>query len=101
MRFISPYANYRIVLEPTSVVTTDNKRKMYPGVVAEFSNGMFVTEDEDLIKKLMVYPTYRTDFIATEVKEVEKEKKCPICGKVCKSPIGLRSHLRIHKEGKK
>lgn len=28
----------------------------------------------------------------------EEPRTCPVCGKLCKSEFGLRSHMRSHKE---
>lgn len=32
-----------------------------------------------------------------EVKRGGNKLACPVCGKLCKSPLGLNSHMRSHK----
>lgn len=114
MKFLSQSDYLRIVIEPAYYkYYGPNKRKRISGKVAQFEDGVFETEDEELINSLLEHDGYGITFFSPEVKKradkeavkkAEKEKKerleksmtsCPYCSFNAKTKSGLTNHIRF------
>lgn len=80
--------------EPNLVVIDKNTHR----TLFQFNeNGEFITEDLSIIGK--AYGKFdsieiKEEVNMEEIKEDKEELICPKCGKVCKSKIGLVSHIK-------
>jgi hypothetical protein len=117
MKFQSKFANYKVWVKPSQYqVDPVGNRYFVQGLFAQFENGFFQTEDQELIDGLKKNPFYGVDFWSLDEEKVEvssegqkivediaKEKEtltdCPVCGQSFKSKLGLLSHMKYkHKQ---
>jgi hypothetical protein len=113
MKFISKYKEYTIsLIPPRYVVDNTGQRNFVPGIVVEFHNFEYNTEDQKIIEMLKQSEWYNVDFKAVgdvepaseaaqnKIKE-EKESaentltSCPFCTFNAKTRIGLESHIKF------
>ena len=110
MKFISKGKKYKIVLKFSYFKIVDGMRQLVPGIRVEFRDGLFETEDKEMIKKLKAHPAYGRDFwseekvektpVAEQMEKIEKQAKqeintsCPYCSFKAKTEFGLMSHIR-------
>jgi len=65
MKFVSRKKEFRLIIRPTEVVMDASRRPhIMQGERVEFHQGMFYTEDKNLIEYLMSHPLYGNKFTA-------------------------------------
>ena len=64
------------------------------GNVVEVSQQLY----QKMLKKGEVVRTIEAEPKPEPKSEPKNEFVCPVCGKVCKSKLGLIAHMRIHKK---
>lgn len=124
MQFVSlKYKNLSVVLEQR-IFKEVNGRAVVQGINGEFPNGMTIqfdngvydTNDKQVIDAIKNHPHYGRDFVAgaddaepaelstqavrekNEKAEVvnELQSQCPVCGKEFASQQALAAHSRVH-----
>lgn len=117
MKFVSKYKKHRVVLVPDRyIVDNYGVRTLKRGISAQFVNGIFETEDKEIIELLKKNEWYNVDFKAIGDTEPADEKakqkiqeevqsavntltSCPYCPFNAKTEAGLKSHIRMaHKD---
>ena len=118
MQFISKYKQHRIVVQPDTYQIVGINRQFLKGKDVQFENNEYETDDQEIIDFLLNCDDMQTGVISKmpspeEIKEakrkmIEKLQKevgeekeefvCDVCGKVCKSELGLKSHKRVHND---
>ncbi len=76
-KFNSHIKNLKIVLKPAMPIFEGGQKVAdAPGKYAQFSDGQFQTEDEEIIKRLEKLPTFGVDFwkVPNEPKETKEPK---------------------------
>lgn len=115
MKFISKkYKELRIVIKPMSKVMVGLKPQIVPGITVEFHNGLYETNNSEVIEALREHVGYGIQFFAEsgvdqpsdESLRIENEKKafveelgsvCPLCGFQAKNNNTLKFHMKKHK----
>lgn len=70
-KFTSPHKNFRITVVPDDIEVIKGKTKVIPGKRIQFENGLFVTEDKQLIEFLKNYSGFGKD-VFCESEKIEK-----------------------------
>jgi len=115
MKFISKkYKALQLVLQPTTKRYVGLKWQIVPGTRVVFENGVYETEDKEIIEALKSHRLYGVQFYTDEPKADEPNREgakeenakkavaeeiasvCPVCGFEAKSEFGLRAHMRKH-----
>mgnify|MGYP002681838495 CR=1 FL=1 len=122
MKFVSKWREHRIVMTPSYKQLVGVSSVFVPGKAIQFVNNEYVTEDKEEIQFLRNHKEFGTIIheapdakeaqrklveMAEQIKEAEIEAvpegstsedalKCPVCGFVAKSKIGLASHMKTH-----
>lgn len=116
MQFISKYENLRLVIQPKRWKEVDGSKFLTDGITVEFRNGVFDTEDKELITSLKGCRSFGQDFWSAEgekdelpvaaakdindIKEFKEktESQCEICGKKFDNKQKLAGHMLSHKK---
>lgn len=117
MKFASKYKSYKIWLRPSYYRLSNlGERVFVQGVFAQFENGFFETDDNEVIDLIKKNKMFGVDFWSIDepttpnpeglkeekIKEEKKEElvtDCPKCGKTFKNKAGLMSHIAVvHKD---
>ena len=112
MKFLSKTFGLRVILKPSYYKYYEGgRRERVAGLDAQFNNGVFETENQEIIKLLLKHKDYGIKFFSPDVqkradeerlKEVKEAKKeqleksqtsCPYCAFNAKTASGLRLHM--------
>lgn len=112
MRFIArKYRGLRVILKPAYRQIVNGVDTYQSGKTVEFNNGVFETNDPELIQALKACNVYGSMFISdsgeAEVNVLAENTRreavakadpfaCPYCDFVAKNEGGLRFHIRKH-----
>ena len=66
MKFISKSTNYTLVLQPAIQSNPLSGTIAKPGIYARFRDGLFLTDDEEIIRKMKISEGFNRDFIQAE-----------------------------------
>lgn len=75
MKFKSQFSSLRLIIEASHEVVEGRKRHIENGVTVEFKDGMYETNDKNLIAKLKSLNNYGLDFKSVEKKSDSPDKK--------------------------
>lgn len=87
MKFVSQSASLKLVVEPQKEIHEEREVTLTPGLTLSFVNGVFETNDQDLIKKLKASPSYGREYGP----EKAKPKKEPVVAPKLRAPKVIKS----------
>lgn len=75
MRFVSKHDNHRIVIEARKKITINNNPVLTSGKSAQFKNGVFETQDQEIVDWMLSYKRCGIDYHpdVSQNKMVEKK----------------------------
>lgn len=120
MLFTSRKRAYKIIIKPKRfALSRDGEKVLLPGTKVIFQNGVFETEDKDLIKELKDTKYFGVDYfisdagdentpteegqnleIKTKQASEDALRACPYCSFNAQNKIGLYAHIKSKHPGK-
>jgi len=91
MRFDSPYDGLRLVKKARAKTVVEGQVILSPGEDAQFKNGVYETDDKEMIKWLLGHDGYKRDFFADiPQSELQKEEAGKKGGKKGKESVEVK-----------